>query len=305
MPREIADFHQVSKLDYGLVESLRVNPRTGRVSWVDIEFGTLSTLSSGVKGGEERVNLLPHASFAESLPELGYVFAAGQHLGVRDETGNVSLSPTLLSPGRRFNDGAIDKLGRLVIGSMNFDNSDNKNVLLLVELDGAITVLDSDLGLSNGIVVAPETGALFSVDTLRRTVYRRDLDIETSVYGPRQVFAAFDPGENPDGIAYSATGHLVVALWGSAAVAILDASGREVQRVSVPPVFATSVCIRPDTGALLVGGASQPREKLTTATMTGGVWEAESWLEGYPVTTWSQPRNDYTMIKLGSQRVIV
>lgn len=298
-------FVKVSKLEYGLVESVRFRHDSGEISWVDIENGTLSWLEKPARNTEKRLHLKPQLSFAEPLKDLSYVFAAGTRIGVADRQGVVGISAPLLSPGRRFNDGVIDSLGRLVLGSMNIGESDTKNVLLVLENSGEITVLDSDLGLSNGLAVVPESGDLFSVDTLRRVVYRRSLDHKSSKYGPRHVFTSFKPGENPDGIAYSLTGHLVVALWGGSVVVILDNEGFEIQRILVPPVFVTSVCIHPGTGALVVGGASQPRGSVEVSPESGGVWWADSRLEGYPGSTWLPPEEGRLLVDPQWEKVIV
>lgn len=297
-------FTPFSHDSYGLVESIRANPLTGAVSWVDIEAGDHVTVRENQREYEEVFQVRPNLSFAEPLTQGGFIFAAGQQLGCVDAQGKVFLSEPLLTSARRFNDGAVDALGRLIIGSMNFGPSDGSNVLIVFEHDGEPTVLDSDIGLSNGIAISPETGGFFSVDTLAGVIFHRELDHSSGRYEDRRIFHRFSQGEHPDGITLSQTGHLVVALWGGSGLAIIDQDGNEVQRVAVPPVFATSVCIAPETGVLFVGGASQPREGRVTPHAAGGVWSSPSPLKGYPLSSWAQESTPSSIVSSGSGKVI-
>jgi|AntAceMinimDraft_1070359.scaffolds.fasta_scaffold04853_4 sugar lactone lactonase YvrE len=281
-----ADFELVTSTHYSLPESLRVADYDQQLSWVDIERGTLSIFSLTDERIRE-VKVASDLSFAESFNQEAYVFTAGNRIGVFAEDRVVSSSPPLLSRGRRFNDGCIDSKGRLIIGSKSLAQSDHHNVLLLLEGDGEITVLDDDLGLSNGVAIDPARKILFSVDSLSSIIYRRQMDPDGS-YGFRELHHCFSQGEVPDGIALTADGLLIVALWGSSSIAIIDPFGDEIGRVPIPSIFATSVALHPGDNTIFVAAASQNREGREGLSHPGGVWKSATRGLGVPRVRWKQ-----------------
>ena len=50
----------------------------------------------------------------------------------------------------RLNDGACDPAGRFLVGSMALDGRQGEECLYRIEADGAVTVIDDDLTISNG-----------------------------------------------------------------------------------------------------------------------------------------------------------
>ena len=81
-------------------------------------------------------------------------------------------------------------------------------------------------------------------------------------------------------------GDLCVALWGSAAVALLNPKGVEVERWLVPSPFVTSVTLHPVSGDLYVGTASENREGLRNARRPGRIWRAPLGMSGTPNYDW-------------------
>jgi sugar lactone lactonase YvrE len=108
-------------------------------------------------------------------------------------------------------------------------------VLVRLEYDGRITGLDRDLGLSNGLAWSSDGRHMFSVDTLRRTIYVREYDSATGETGQRRVHIRLDDGY-PDGIAMDADDHLWVAVWGAGEIRRFAPGGSTVDSFGVPAV---------------------------------------------------------------------
>lgn len=254
-----------------LVESLRANPFDCSVSFVDIEGGLLGEVKQSAFSA--RV-LAAQLSLAEPYGDGSFLVAAGNRLGVVSGDGSESWSSGLIPKGQRFNDGTVDSLGRLVVGSMSlrYDEKSTENRLFLLNPGGELTTIREDVGLSNGLGVEPESGDLFHVDTLASTIHRIPLLGKSGDYGIAEVFHQFASDESPDGIVVLESGEILVALWGHSALALIGKNGDEIGRVDVHPMFPTSICICNDCGILWMGSASQPREDADARILPGGVW---------------------------------
>lgn len=254
-----------------LVESLRAHPVDCSLSFVDIEGGLLGEVKQSAFSARA---LAAQLSLAEPYGDGSFLVAAGDRLGVVTSDGSESWTSRLLPEGQRFNDGTVDSLGRLVVGSMSlrYDEKSTENRLFLLNPCGELTTIREDVGLSNGLGVEPGSGDLFHVDTLASTIHRIPLLSKSGDYGIAEVFHQFALGESPDGIVVLESGEILVALWGQSALALIGKNGDEIGRVDVPPMFPTSICLCNDCGILWMGSASQPREGADARILPGGVW---------------------------------
>ena len=279
------DFQRLDIASLSLVESLRAHPADCSVSFVDIEGGLLG----GVKQSAFSARALAaQLSLAEPYGDGSFLVAAGDRLGVVTSDGSESWTSGLIRRGQRFNDGTVDSLGRLVVGSMSlrYDEKSTENSLFVLNPAGELTTIREEVGLSNGLGVEPESGDLFHVDTLASTIHRIPLISESGAYGPAEVFHQFASEESPDGIVVLESGEILVALWGHSALALIGKNGDEIGRVDVPPMFPTSICICNDCGILWMGSASEPREGADARILPGGVWSTPTAMRQTPSRSW-------------------
>jgi sugar lactone lactonase YvrE len=146
-----------------------------------------------------------------------------------------------------MNDGAVDPSGRYVVGTLALQGDSEREELVRLEHDGSLTVIDDDLTLSNGLAWAVDGTRMYSVDTLRRTVYVRNYPDLSE----RRVHLVIRDGY-PDGIAMDTEDHLWVALWGAGAVHRYSPAGELVERVEVPAPHTSSVTFAGDDLRTLV-----------------------------------------------------
>jgi gluconolactonase len=126
---------------------------------------------------------------------------------------------------------------------------------------GELHRLDDGMWFPNGVVIGD--GVLLVAETFRRTVWAYELrgggragdrrpfcelpDVPGRPAGPAEAAAlGVDHVCGPDGMALDADGHLYVAHYGSGAVFVFDAAGREVDRLAVPGRDLTNVCFAGD-----------------------------------------------------------
>ena len=279
-----------------------------RLSWVDIELGRLHI--AAVDGGsraedEPRVRVLNVLELGDqlgcALPAEGggWVCGLGRRLATVSPLGVVTESEPLLDESERFNDGHIDPQGRLVIGTLNSDGPDGRQLLLRLEHDGTLTTLRRGVGISNGIAWSPDGSTIFHADTAARTIVARDYgDTATdSAPGAQRPFVTVDG--MPDGIAIDAEGCLWVTVFDQGRVDRYSPEGELLagQSILVPDAHVSSIAFvgdRLDT-LLITTGMPIMRQWLRRRRADDGyAFSAPAPVRGLPTRAWTPtplPRN--------------
>ncbi|GAB3600629.1 SMP-30/gluconolactonase/LRE family protein [Microbacterium tumbae] len=184
---------------------------TGLLSWVDIDDGLVlsAPLRDGRLGAVTTRHVGGSVGSAVPLADGSYLLALEAWLGLLDADGVLRKSRALIPTNRRLNDGKIDPQGRFVVGSLRrWGGPDGKQHLLRLEHDGALTVLDDDLNLSNGMGWSPDGTLFYHADSADRVIYRRSYSDGRA--GRREAFLALDG--MPDGMTVDADGRLWITL---------------------------------------------------------------------------------------------
>lgn len=271
------------------------DPVRERLLWVDIRRGLVL---EGVLRDDGTVDVVDEVAFGGTVGAVAvaadgeWVVAGGEELLLRDPSGTVRPGPRILPPGsgRRLNDGKPDPAGRFLVGSLHLEDDDPTGELLAVlDADGTVRVLDDDLSLSNGIGWTADGARLYSIDTLRRTVYARDYDARTGAVGPRATFLTVDDG-HPDGMCLDAEEHLWIAMYGLGQVRRYSPSGELVATVDVPAPNVTCVAFAgPRLDTLVITTATQDldADQLARFPGSGRLFTATPGVRGLPQPLWS------------------
>ena len=284
---------------YELAEGPWWDAARARLWWVDILSGALleGTLADGV------VTVLNRRTFdgsvsAVATSECGTVLVAlRDRLLLLDPDGSTHPGPVVIADAsaRRLNDGSPDPAGRYLIGTLRDGSATHAapdNAEELVRWDGRnVLTIDSDLDLSNGLAWSTDGSLMYSVDSLRHTVYRRPYDVESEWFGPRDVHLMVSGGL-PDGIAVDAADHLWVAVWGAGEVRRHDPEGHLVERITVPAPHVSNVAFAgADLQDLVITTA---RAELTPADLkthpaSGALFTARVDVPGHRIGYWAGP----------------
>jgi sugar lactone lactonase YvrE len=273
-----------------------------RVLWVDIEAGTVH------EGRLDGDRIVPSASHqvdrtvgAVAVSARGdIVVAAAQDIKVLTADGQLLGGPRVLPVGarRRLNDGACDPAGRFLVGSLELVEPDGGEILARVEPDGAITVLDRDLNLSNGLAWSADGAVFYSIDSVPGIVYTRDYDAATATgttnttpsdaVGPRRELLR--TGGLPDGMCVDAEGCLWIAIWGTGEVRRYASDGVLIGVVETDALHVTCPAfVGPDLDRLLITTATQglSPDQLSRSSDSGRLLLADVGVVGLPTAAWS------------------
>lgn len=287
-------------VSFDLAEGPVWDPIRERLLWVDIRAGAVLVgrlHDDGTIAIEERVQT-PGMVGAVAVSQVGdWIIAGERGILTRSAAGVLATGPTILAAdsGRRLNDATIDPAGRFVVGTLKIDETPTTTErLIVVQPDGRLDDLDTDLSLSNGLAWSPDGTMLYSIDTVPRILYERDYDASTGTAGPRRVLLALDEGINPDGMCVDADGCLWVAIWGKGEVRRYTPDGVLDRTIEVPAPHTTCVAFAGlGLATLVITTATKDLddEALGSSPLSGRLFTVDAGVRGLPLPWWSgQPQ---------------
>lgn len=266
-----------------------------RLLWVDIEGRAVlqGVLDGGAVTVTDRIAFDTMVGAVAVASDGTLLVAAQEQLVVRHPDGTREDGPRVVPAGeaRRCNDGKTDPAGRFLVGTLSLAGPSEREVLVRLEADGRLTVLDDDLALSNGLAWSSDGRRMFSVDTLRRTVWVRDYDPGSGAVGPRRVHLRLEDGL-PDGIAMDAADHLWVAVWGGGEVRRHAPDGTLVERVATGAPHTSSVAFAGEelrTLVITTATSELGPDRLRAHPDSGRLFTAPVDVPGLPVAPWRGP----------------
>ncbi|XP_020715460.1 regucalcin isoform X2 [Ceratitis capitata] len=149
----------------------------------------------------------------------------------------------------RFNDGKADPRGRLFAGTMRYIGDEFKDrwgELYKYEKGGKVSVVKSDVGISNGLAWNEKLKKFYYIDTTDYEVKEYDYDFENGVASnPKVVFDLRKPNPKdnllPDGLTIDSDGNLYVATFnGHTIYKVNPSNGKVLLEIKFPCKHITS-----------------------------------------------------------------
>jgi L-arabinonolactonase len=199
------------------------------------------------------------------------------------------------SPRVRFNDGKVDPLGRLWVGTMqnNFDPAGAPieverfdGALYRFDSGGMVVTLEEGLGIPNTLAWSPDLAQFYFADSLRGEIYAYDFDAQPGELRNKRVFFAASAPGVPDGSAIDIDGCLWNARWDGGAVVRITPDGK-LDRIVPLPVPRPTSCIfgGPALDTLYVTSARNGLDPsmLAESPLSGSVLAVSGLAQGLPV----------------------
>ena len=142
-------------------------------------------------------------------------------------------------PGRPeicYNDAAVDRQGRLLVGTVN--NNDPflpEGSLYRLDPDGSLHMLDTGYATANGIGLSPNGRTVYVADQRHRQIIALDYDPALGTTSRRRVFASLAEEDGmPDGLIVDAEGFIWNGHWAGWKLTRYDPDGKIERQVRFP-----------------------------------------------------------------------
>jgi L-arabinonolactonase len=257
--------------------------------WIDVKDPRLFRYDPA--GGANREFVMPERIGCIALRAGGGLIGAfmSGFKWIDPDKGAITpiVSPEPDRPGNRFNDGKCDRRGRLFAGTMDNAEFDCTGTLYRLDPDLSVHVMVTDVHLSNGLGWSPDDRTLYYTDSLRRTIWAYDYDLDMGDIANRRVFARVpDAAGVPDGLCVDAQGGVWSAHWGGWRLTRYAPDGQIDRVVELPvPQPSCPAFGGPDLDVLYVSSAAieMTPADFAKAPDGGGLFTLEVGVRGLPV----------------------
>ncbi|MDO8341633.1 MAG: SMP-30/gluconolactonase/LRE family protein [Cellvibrio sp.] len=136
------------------------------------------------------------------------------------------------------NDIAIAKSG--VIYASDPKWADNTGNLWKISIDGAVTLLEADMGTTNGVEVSADEKHLYVNESVQRNVWKYDIDKKTGDVKNKRLLIEF-PDHGLDGMRCDVDGNLYIARYAAGEVTVVSPHGTVIERIKLKGQKPTNV----------------------------------------------------------------
>lgn len=169
----------------------------------------------------------------------------------------ISADPEPEKPGNRFNDGKVDRQGRMWGGTMGDVDWDSPvGNLYRMDPGGQITRMESDICCSNGLGWSPDSKTMYFTESFKHfRILAYDFNPETGEIKNRRVFVQLpqDTPAFPDGLTVDAEGYVWSAQPMYGRLARYSPAGKLERVIELPVSRGTSMMFGgPDLDTLYV-----------------------------------------------------
>lgn len=134
------------------------------------------------------------------------------------------------------NDMLVDPVGRAYVGNFGYDLAGGAEPapaeLLLIDLDGSVRTVASDVWFPNGMVLSSDRSTLFLAETSAERITAFTIDARGDLTDRRTFIAA--PGLRPDGLSIDAQDGIWAAIPRADELVRIDRHGKITDRLEVP-----------------------------------------------------------------------
>ena len=169
----------------------------------------------------------------------GWILATKTGLVFWDEETNASefiVDPMADNKALQFNDSAVDRQGRLLVGTGNvvqFDAPDG--VLYRLDADLTLHIIDEGYAIANGIGVSPDGATIYVTDMFNSRIIALDYDTVAGTVSNRRTFVDVPTEAGwPDGLIVDAEGFIWSAHWAGSRITRYDPDGKIEREVALP-----------------------------------------------------------------------
>ncbi|HEX8546394.1 MAG TPA: SMP-30/gluconolactonase/LRE family protein [Cytophagaceae bacterium] len=260
----------------------------GTFMWVDIEAKKIfefNLVSQYLKSWDigHRVSLIVETQNADEVVLAVQGGTLLYNLSTSQATPLVDIEKN--NEFNRTNDGSIDPLGRLWIGTMALDCKPGAGSLYCISKEGTPVQGIKETTISNGMVWTKDRKTLYYIDSATYTVKEYQFEIATGqITYLKDVIKVPESLGMPDGMCQDTDGMLWIGVWGGNGVYCYNPlNGQLIAKVDVPAPQITSCTfggLNNDQLFITTARTGLSDEDLKKYPMSGGVFIANTGATG-------------------------
>jgi gluconolactonase len=246
------------------------------------ELGVLYACNFAKQGTIGRVNGQEASVFLELPPGSignGMVFDVRGNMYIADYVGHnvfkVAMQTKTLtvhaheSRMNQPNDLAIMSNGIIFASDPNW--SDGTGQLWRVDTDGKTTLLESNMGTTNGLEVSPDEKTLYVNETVQQRIWKYDLDAHGNI-GNKKLFYQFHKFLL-DGMRCDVNGNLFVTRYEGSSITLLSPTGEHIRDIALLGANCTNIAFGGEDGCTcFVTVADKGHVEMFRADVPGRSW---------------------------------
>jgi gluconolactonase len=136
------------------------------------------------------------------------------------------------------NDIAIAASGVIYASDPNWAASTGN--LWMIAIDGTVTLLEADMGTTNGVEVSADEKHLYVNESVQRRVWKYDIDARSGAVSNKRLLIQF-PDHGLDGMRSDLAGNLYIARYGAGEVTVVSPHGTVIERITLKGQKPTNV----------------------------------------------------------------
>jgi gluconolactonase len=136
------------------------------------------------------------------------------------------------------NDIAIAKSGVIYASDPNW--KENTGNLWMVATDGTVTLLEANMGTTNGVEVSTDEKHLYVNESVQRNVWKYDIDKTTGAVKNKRLLIQF-PDHGLDGMRCDVEGNLYIARYAAGEVTVVSPQGTVIERIKLKGQKPTNI----------------------------------------------------------------
>jgi D-xylono/L-arabinono-1,4-lactonase len=234
------------------------HPLEKKLYWLDIPTGTIFRYDP--QSNSHEIVYKGEVTGGFTIQEDGSLLLFSTRGAVRNlRNGEVkTIIETIAGEeNNRFNDVIADPKGRVFCGTMPFKPESKSGSLYRLDLDGSLTKVIENVGISNGMGFTKDLKTFYHSDSPAHTICAFDYDLESGSISNRRVFTLLpDEFGTPDGMTIDDEGYLWSANWNGWRLVRYDEKGKEERTITFPTKKVSS---------LIFGGEDYSDIYVTTA----------------------------------------